>query len=972
MKIGLQLKNQFKRNTLLILSFLLLAFQNSFGAAGFFAQGSGGGLISYSANGGSQVNSYNWGSNLGALYSLTLNGGIIHTFKDGSGNVCGGTMFWRVYKVGNTPGSYNTVSLGFSSNGSFTTTATPSNISTSNGNDQRWLNSSANVNIFNDVNISSEVGSCRFDVYFEFTGNTSSSSGCGSTVSLGTSSSPLQLSFTKSRLSAGSGTFSTASNWSPVGVPSSNESLAIMGTNAITLDANYTASSILFASTGSLTVNTGQTLQLAGGVSGSGSFNVDGNLQINAGGFTNIAPTYGSSSTLIYNSGTTYGRGTEWSSTSGAGYPRNVLISGNTTLDLGANSGTNIARQCAGNLTINSGCSLTLANTAMTQALTVVGKLTNNGTVVLSGSSGGDLKLEGDLDDNGVFTANTRAIFFQGTNNQRVNSTTDPLDIDVMRVTKTAGEIILDQNLLVDETADPFQMTASGALINLNGKSMTIGKAGTASSINMVSGSAIKGSATSSLSLLGTSNTWTLRFDQTTPGTTNVLRSLTINRTSSGVVSLADALNIAPAGSLTVTAGTLNTGGALTLKSDASGTASILSSSGTISGNVTVERFIPRRRAFRFLASPINTSNFISGSWQQATHITGSLTGANGFDQSNSGTASLFTYNVSGTEGWAAIPNTNATNLNIGTGYRMLIRGDRNINLNTTTVQDSAALVLTATGSVVTGNVVFGAGSVSSSPAGIPALNAAVGSGANNSTIGWSLIGNPYACAVNWASVTKSNVSTTFATWNVNNAGRGSYVYHDGSAGTGSGASNIINSGQSIFVQTTAANPSITFTEASKVSSTPPSHFKKNPSNVLNLDIFIGDRAYDGLTVVFDENCDNQYDVQDFIKLVNPEINFYSYLNDGTKLAMNKMKEIGAETIVPLGLTGVFNGGAYEIKFSNQNTFANADVYLKDKFINKTYDLKSINNLTFTVTADSNSFGENRFELIFSKSATGI
>jgi hypothetical protein len=106
--------------------------------------------------------------------------------------------------------------------------------------------------------------------------------------------------------------------------------------------------------------------------------------------------------------------------------------------------------------------------------------------------------------------------------------------------------------------------------------------------------------------------------------------------------------------------------------------------------------------------------------------------------------------------------------------------------------------------------------------------------------------------------------------------------------------------------------------------------------------------------------------------LVNPEINFYSYLADGTKLAMNNMKEVGEETIVPLGLNGVFNGGSYELKFSNQNTFSNAEVKLKDKFINKLYDLKSINNLVFTVTADSNSFGENRFELIFSKTANGL
>ncbi len=499
---------------------------------------------------------------------------------------------------------------------------------------------------------------------------------------------------------------------------------------------------------------------------------------------------------------------------------------------------------------------------------------------------------------------------------------------------------------------------ASGETLAIGANTLTINGA--------VSGSGtITGGTTSNLTIGGSAGI--VQF--TSGSNNNYLRNLTLNASSS--MTIGNALNItggATPGVVAVASGaTLNTGGNLTLKSDASGTASIGNSAGTISGNVNVERFIPRRRAFRFLASPVNTTNFISGSWQLATHITGSLTGANGFDQSNSGTASLFTYNV-GTEAWTTIPNTNSTNLNIGTGYRMLVRGDRNINLNTTTPQDSTALVLSATGSVVTGDVVFGGGSVSSSPAGIPSLNSTVSTGIN----GWTLIGNPYASAVNWANVTKSNVSTTFATWNVNNAGRGSYVYHNGTTGTGNGNSNIINSGQSIFVQTTDVNPSITFTEASKVTSTPPSHFKKSLSDVLNIDIFIGDKAYDALTVMFDANNSNNYDAQDFIKLVNPEINFYSYLADGTKLAMNNMKEIGTETIVPLGLNGVFNGGSYELKFTNQNTFTNANVYLKDKFINKTYDLKSINNLTFTVTTDSNSFGENRFELIFSKSATGL
>ncbi|MCH8535044.1 MAG: hypothetical protein LAT51_08255, partial [Flavobacteriaceae bacterium] len=51
--------------------------------------------------------------------------------------------------------------------------------------------------------------------------------------------------------------------------------------------------------------------------------------------------------------------------------------------------------------------------------------------------------------------------------------------------------------------------------------------------------------------------------------------------------------------------GTININGDLVFKSNASNTAQYGNSSGTIVGDVTVERFIPSRRAFRFLSSPV-------------------------------------------------------------------------------------------------------------------------------------------------------------------------------------------------------------------------------------------------------------------------------------------------------------------------------------------------------------------------------
>lgn len=151
---------------------------------------------------------------------------------------------------------------------------------------------------------------------------------------------------------------------------------------------------------------------------------INGIFRINSGGFliTNTV-NYSSSSTLTYNTGGTYGRGLEWSATSGAGYPNNVQLSGNTLLNLG-NGGAATARQLAGNLTIDGGSGLTMAGPPnMTATLTVKGNLLLNGSLALSNSAGGDFVLEGNWERNGttgVFTSNNRAVFFTGLTSQHV------------------------------------------------------------------------------------------------------------------------------------------------------------------------------------------------------------------------------------------------------------------------------------------------------------------------------------------------------------------------------------------------------------------------------------------------------------------------------------------------------------------------------------------------------------------------
>jgi autotransporter-associated beta strand protein len=160
-----------------------------------------------------------------------------------------------------------------------------------------------------------------------------------------------------------------------------------------------------------------------------------------------------------------------------------------------------------------------------------------------------------------------------------------------LRLNKSGGTTIPTTNsvtvsggilqISTDQTLANLTLT-SGTVIIDAGITLTI-----TGTISRTSG-VIRSSSTSNLIITGTSGT--IAFDQTTPGTTNVLKNLTI--TGSGTTTLANALNItagSSSGVVTVgTGATLNTGGFLTFKSDANGTASFGNSAGTISVNVTV------------------------------------------------------------------------------------------------------------------------------------------------------------------------------------------------------------------------------------------------------------------------------------------------------------------------------------------------------------------------------------------------
>jgi fibronectin type 3 domain-containing protein len=182
---------------------------------------------------------------------------------------------------------------------------------------------------------------------------------------------------------------------------------------------------------------------------GSGISTVNGTLKlVSVSTIVSQPPIYGPSSLLYYFNGATVGRGSEWSSTSGAGYPHDVRIGNSTTLNLGY-GGTNVARQISGDLTIDNGSTLRMNQSGyvMTQPLTVAGNITVNGWLIGSGSTGNSIYVGGDLyqGPSTAFHVNGGAVHFIGSGDQKITSLNfGQMDFYGLVINKPSGNVVLD------------------------------------------------------------------------------------------------------------------------------------------------------------------------------------------------------------------------------------------------------------------------------------------------------------------------------------------------------------------------------------------------------------------------------------------------------------------------------------------------------------------------------------------------
>lgn len=506
------------------------------------------------------------------------------------------------------------------------------------------------------------------------------------------------------------------------------------------------------------------------------------------------------------------------------------------------------------------------------------------------------------------------------------------------------GTCTMGLNITITNALD----LSADQILFINGYTLTLG--GTITGTGK-----IKGSSASNLSFNGSGAAGTLYFDLTTPGTTNKLNNITYNR-SGQTITLGNALQVT--GTITPTAGTLASGGNLTLVSAASGTASIAQGSGTyITGNVTAERYIPAgTRRFRYVSSPVSDAT-LNGLIDDI-YITGN-NGAGGFDITLTNNPSAFRYDETLITGNADIgwdPLTSLSDaMTSGRGYRILIRGDRSDagRLNGT-VTSQNAVTLDQTGAINKGDI---------SPTYMTFSNS--GTAAND---GWNLMGNPYPCNIDWNAIyDNSDFTNVDPSIYQRDAVNGNYKSYNAASNSGTG-SQIINSFAGFFVQYTGA-PSATFKESRKTATAGPSYFKSK-NNELMVKFEYDSMNSDLLLIKFTNNAKAIFDrMEDSRKLMNESMNLFSKSLDNESLCADLRDEssLNAETIIPLFVNGP--KASYKLKFDGHNSFGTNILLLEDKYLNRKDTIRLNPEYSFTITDDVNTMN-NRFNLIFAMAST--
>lgn len=369
----------------------------------------------------------------------------------------------------------------------------------------------------------------------------------------------------------------------------------------------------------------------------------------------------------------------------------------------------------------------------------------------------------------------------------------------------------------------------------------------------------------------------------------------------------------------------------LTIISDAAGDARIGPvASGSIDGDVTVQRYIDAGSTnWRFMCSPVSSVDFEA--WDD-DFITSGFTGS---DYPNFYFTSIYSYDESmlGDEDLGYVPLSNSNqSINVGEGYWVWC-GDQASGTNPFTVD--------VTGPIVTGSV---------------NLNVSYTNSGSAVDDGWTMVGNPYACEINWdtAGWTKTNINNAIYIWDPDASQYASYV---GGVGV-NGGTRYIASGQAFWVQANGTSPQLTSTESVKTRTAPGFWRPSVPSTHPELRLTISSSSSTDETLIrFAEEGSQSFEpTSDAQKLysVAPGIpNMATYSVEGTPQAINTYGSLDEDVSIPIEVL-VGSSGTYELKVKSMEHFdATSCILLEDLETGEWFDLESTAVITRQLSAST-------------------
>lgn len=471
-----------------------------------------------------------------------------------------------------------------------------------------------------------------------------------------------------------------------------------------------------------------------------------------------------------------------------------------------------------------------------------------------------------------------------------------------------------DVSLLSGTLTQTGNVTTKGTLTLTNGtlavgsNTLTIG-----GPISIGSGTVTNSSGTVDFAQTSTTTIpWTSFNNMTTSGVGPF--SLSGNTTIGGNLSIASGsvLNVASDKQLTVTGTLTNNAGntGLVLKSDATGTASLINSTAGVSA--TVERYITQysspTNGWRLVSSPVGTTaigNFLPGTNDDFY----------GYDEAN----------------------------NLWLNYKVSPFGFTN-GLGYLSAYETSA-TKSFSGALNTADITFTNQS----------LTPANGNG-------WHLLGNPYASAIKWND----------GSWALSNVSAAAKLLNGGGSYTDLAANDIIPAMQGFFVKVSDATNSITIPASARTHSTTTNILNKasQQEKLVLKASSIGNSTYVESTVKTNANATNGFDADydaNFLAGMYGAPQLYSIITNN-QLSTNTIAPITSNLAIPMGFVAGLATN-YKITADGLSNFTSCSaITLEDLKTNTTQNLMQNPVYNFTATTTDNA---NRFVLHFA-TAVGV